>query len=135
MQAVELSDYDLNSLFSVVQRMNYLGMRAPSSPGREGTVPKLGFRETGIFFTLAVEIVIVLGQLAVPENSCKPLASQLQFAYCSVSFAAPPPWTRLLFHVCSIKEGLSGDMFSLLKGVTAPWNDRRLFTCLIEDGQ
>ena len=104
-QGAELSDYDLNSSSSVARRMNYLGMRAPSSPGREGTVPKLGFHETGILFTPAVEIVIFLGQLAVPENSCKPLAPQLQFACCSVSCVASPPGTRLLLHVCSIKRG------------------------------
>ena len=105
-QGAELSDYDLNSSSSVAQRMNYLGMRAPSSPGREGTVPKVGFHETGIFFTPAVESVTFLRQLAVPENSCKPLATQLQFGCCSMSCVAPPhPWTRLLLHVCFIKRG------------------------------
>lgn len=67
-QGAELSDYDLNSSSSVAQRMNYPGMRAPSSPGREGTVPKLGFHETGIFFTPAVEIVIFLWAASSPRK-------------------------------------------------------------------
>ena len=62
--------------------MSQLGLRTPPSFRRQGAAPKQGSHETGVSVTF-------LGQRAILDNSCEPVAPRIQMAYCCTACVAP----------------------------------------------
>ena len=83
--------------------MNRLAwLRLPLLLGK-GTAPKLESHGNSVFFTLAVEMVTLHGQLTFPDNFYKAFTPNPNCLLLSGLYI--PPLTRLLLHACPIKRG------------------------------